>query len=831
MANEGSEIKKSSILNEDEVDALLYETKNINCSGCDNNCILTINKFSNNKTFISGNRCENFTGNEEKTTTNIPNIYKEKYELIFNYQPLELKDAKRGEIGIPRVLNMYENYPFWFTFFTSLGYRVILSDATTKHQFESGMKYITSDTLCYPAKIVHGHIVNLIEDLNVKTIFYPNINYEKNEDEEAKNHYNCPIVATYPEVIRVNQKEYLKQKNVTLISPFLPFDDKKKLTKNLSNKLNLPFSEVKHAVDIALKEESKVKEKIRNLGDKYLKQLEKEDKIGIVICARPYTLDPEINKGIDRLINSLGFYVFTEDSIAHKAKNGRTLRVLDQWMYHSRLYKAADVVSNNERLELLQLNSFGCGPDSIVADQVLEILKKNHKLFTLIKIDEGSSQGAFKIRLRSLKVALEKMKNENKLVNKYSGVYSFKRKHFLKSMKDYTILIPQMSPFHFSILESAIRSLGYNAKLLSDVSKEAVDSGLKYINNDSCYPTIVSLGQILNQITNDKTLNLNKTAIFMSQTGGGCRASNYVGLLRKALEEMNLPNIPVISVSLVGLEKNEGFKPGIKFLKRALMSLIFGDLLLTTVLRVRPYEVNKGETNALHKRYETILKSRIGNMSIKEFKKILKEIAIKFDKIPTRNIKKPRVGVVGEILVKYHPTANNEIIKVIEDEGGEAVVPGIIDFFLYGMRNKKFSYKHLSGTLFSYLFSLAGISLIEYFRNFLRSAFKATKKFHAPKTINEVAKEAKKILSLGNQYGEGWLLTGEMIELINDGVMNIVCLQPFGCLPNHITGKGMLNALRKYNESANILPIDYDPGASFVNQLNRIKLMMSNAKV
>jgi predicted nucleotide-binding protein (sugar kinase/HSP70/actin superfamily) len=389
--------------------------------------------------------------------------------------------------------------------------------------------------------------------------------------------------------------------------------------------------------------------------------------------------------------------------------------------------------------------------------------------------------------------------------------------------------VPQMSPIHFQFMETALKQRGYKAILLPDVDHHAVEQGLKYVNNDACYPTIVTLGQIISYIKT-ADLDLDKTAIFMSQTGGGCRASNYIALLRKALKDMNLEQIPVVSASMARLEKNSGFQITFGLLKRFIMSFIYGDVLMRVLYATRPYEVLEGSADTLAERWSRVARMNIHSGSLVRFKMILSAMVKAFDELPLReDIKKPKVGVVGEILVKYHPTANNDIVSVIEKEGGEAVVPDLIDFFLYGMYSKEFNYNRLNGSYWSMLTNKLSIIGIEYFRKSARKALHKSKRFEPPPRIEETAHKAQEILSLGNQCGEGWLLTGEMVELIDSGVENIVCLQPFACLPNHVTGKGIMKALRKRNPLANIAAIDYDPGASDVNQLNRIKLMMATA--
>ena len=819
----------SSILGPEELDSFTIENSHARCGKCENNCLLTINKFADGSRFITGNRCERGEGKEKNENKN-PNLYEFKFKRLFDYEPLTEEASVRGTVGIPRVLNMYENYPFWFTFFTKLGFRVLLSPQSSKALYESGMETISSDTACYPAKLVHGHIKWLV-DQGCKWIFYPSINYERIEDDTAPNHYNCPIVATYPEVIGNNMDDLFEEEDVRFSHPFLPYDDDNRLARELFKHLErtgVTRSEVAEAVKAGRAEDKKFHGEIRKAGEYALRFARKNNKRAVVLAGRPYHLDPEINHGIDQLIASFDMVVLSEDSIAHLAEFERPVRVLDQWMYHSRMYRAATFVAQTDDLELVQLNSFGCGLDAVTTDQVEEILEKSNKLYTVLKIDEVNSLGAARIRIRSLKAAMdEREKNDIKHKNN-SGAYE--RRKFEKEMKkDYTILIPQMSPLHFQFLETALGKEGYKTVLLPEVDINAVDEGLKYINNDACYPTIVSLGQIISYLKSGD-LDLDKTAIFMSQTGGGCRASNYVALLRKALKDMGMPQIPVVSVNWAGLETNPGFKITLPLIKRILMGFVYGDVFMKVLYATRPYEKVPGSANELFKKWSRVARRNVYTGSLVKFKSTLRSIVKAFDELELdESIKKPKVGVVGEILVKYHPNANNDIVGVIEEEGGEAVVLDLIDFFLYGMYSKEFNYKYLSGSKKLMNLNKAGIKAIEFMRKTARQALEDSKRFKPPAFIHETADKAQEIISLGNQCGEGWLLTGEMVELIDSGVENIVCMQPFACLPNHVTGKGMLKALRKRNPYANVVAIDYDPGASDVNQLNRIKLMMATA--
>ena len=822
---EGAETTMLSI---EKINKLQFTTTMAKCKGCTNNCRLTINRFTGGRQFISGNRCERGLG-KEKNKEKIPNLFEYKNKLLFGYTPLEADEAERGEIGIPRVLNMYENYPFWFTFFTKLKYRVILTPASSHKMYELGIESIPSESECYPAKLAHGHVTWLIRQ-GIKEIFYPSIPYERKEFPDANNHYNCPIVTSYPENIKNNIDE-LRDGSIRFRHPFLNFESPETITLGLTKEFpEIPASEIEEAVRLAWDELAKTREAMWEKGQETLKWLKDNNRHGIVLAGRPYHVDSEINHGIPELINSYGVAVLTEDSISNLNEPERPLIVMDQWMYHSRLYAAANYVKTTENLDLIQLNSFGCGLDAVTTDQVKDILANSGKIYTCLKIDEISNLGAARIRVRSLLAAIrarEEKKEERKVVPA-----SFNRVVFTEKMrKDYTILCPQMTPIHFDLIETAFNVSGYRLEVLNRDEREAVNLGLKYVNNDACYPSIIVVGQIMSALLSGK-YDLNKTAVLISQTGGGCRASNYIGFIRRALEKAGMEQIPVISINLSGLEKNPGFKLTPQLLIRGVYAAFFGDVFMRCVYRMRPYEQVKGTTDKLHKKWVGICKKFISSRypTYGQFKKICRQIIREFDNIPITDEQRPKVGIVGEILVKFLPAANNHLVELLEAEGAEAVMPDLIDFLLYCFYNSNFKAEALGMKKSTATLSNMGIKLVEQIRGAAAREFQASRHFTPPAHIEDLAKYAKDIVSLGNQTGEGWFLTGEMLELIHSGVNNIVCTQPFGCLPNHVVGKGVIKEIRHQYPLANIVAIDYDPGASEVNQLNRIKLMLSTAQ-
>ncbi|MBQ6376190.1 MAG: 2-hydroxyacyl-CoA dehydratase [Lachnospiraceae bacterium] len=818
--------ERSGMLSIEKICAFRYTTSMTHCHGCTNACRLTVNNFSGGRRYISGNRCERGIG-KEKNRGRIPNLYDEKYKRIFGYSPLTPDMAPRGKVGIPRILNMYENYPLWFTFFTQLGYEVVLSPTSSHKMYELGIESIPSESECYPAKLAHGHVTWLIRQ-GVRFIFYPCIPYERNEFPEAVNHYNCPIVTSYAENIKNNIEE-LRDPSIRFENPFLALTDEKTFTERMVRLFpSIPRRDVEHAAHDAWEEQSRARVDIEKMGEETLAYLEKTGGHGIVLAGRPYHIDPEINHGIPELINSYGCAVLTEDSISHLGTIERPLRVQDQWMYHSRLYAAANYIKTHENLDIIQLNSFGCGVDAVTTDQVQEIMVSGGRIYTCLKIDEVNNLGAARIRVRSLLAAIRaRKKHPVEHTVKSSAVHKVP---FTEEMRSrYTILAPQMSPIHFRLLEEAFNSEGYRFKVLENDSREAIDMGLKYVNNDACYPSLIVVGQIMAALKSGE-YDINRTAVIISQTGGGCRASNYIGFIRRALEKAGMGHVPVLSLNMSGFEPQPGFKITTSLLMKGVYAIVLGDILMKCLYRMRPYEAEKGSANRMYEKWNRYARKFLREkVSFRKYNRICRSIIHDFDNLSITDEVKPRVGIVGEILVKFSPTANNHLVDLLEKEGAEAVVPDLLDFFQYSFYNANFKSDNL-GFPRSYKVKMnAVVKAVEMLRGAATGEFRKSTHFRPPAKIAELAKAASPIVSNGNQTGEGWFLTGEMLELIDEGVPNIVCIQPFACLPNHIVGKGVIKEIRRLYPNANIAAVDYDPGASEVNQLNRIKLLLTTA--
>ncbi|MCI5825103.1 MAG: acyl-CoA dehydratase activase-related protein [Arcanobacterium sp.] len=900
------ELRLSSLLTVAELEGLTVETELKTCRFCQNHCTMTISQFSTGERHVSGNRCERGLSLEKAPKKSpIPNMFDWKYKRLFGYRRLTESAATRGDIGIPRVLNMYEDYPFWFTVLTALKYRVMISGRSNHELFESGMESIPSENVCYPAKLVHGHIEALL-DKGIKRIFYPCVTYNSETAPGQDNTFNCPIVGTYPEVIRTNMERIIAGE-AEFISPFFSFANREKLPERLAEVFardGVSVSEAQEACRLGWEEWDAYHADVLEKGRESLAYIREHQIRGVVLAGRPYHLDPEINHGIPEAIVGLGVAVLTEDAV-NLGHLERPLRVRDQWAFHSRLYEAAATVGDDPDLSLVQLISFGCGLDAITADQVQEILEGRADVYTSLKIDEVSNLGAAKIRLRSLTAAVEEraagaaesadvdttrgpaaqvmgesfsenpcaQRSEEPSVQAVQPArHVLQRTPFTEQMREagYTILVPQMAPIHFRLLMPIFQRAGFNMRLLEHTSKDDIEVGLKYVNNDACYPALVVIGQLIAQFTTGAA-DPNHTAVGITQTGGMCRATNYAALLRKGLKDAGFPQVPVIAISAQGLEENPGFKISAGILHRGLQAITIGDVLQRVLLRTRPYQID-GNVQRLYERWDQIVREWFGGsgefaapraaasgeqarrqgysitlgtgvhpdgtsagVDGRErkigFHALVKQLVREFDEIPLLDIpRKPRVGMVGEILVQYHPDANNNAVGTVEREGCEAELPSLMQFFHQSIVTADWKYRTLGyGTKKSVRTAKLALWALQQYEKPMRAALQASQRFEAGATIQELAAKVQKIAQLGNQAGEGWYLTADMMDMIERGCPNIICAQPFACLPNHVIGKGMFHALRSAYPQANIVGIDYDPGASEVNQLNRIKLMISTA--
>ena len=821
--------QKSGLANSGSLLSFSANTRTARCGGCGNKCILTHTMFGGGHSYTTGNMCENGSMNRKDKQELPPNLYAIKYKRLFeHYEPIPAHSAVRGVISIPRVMNMYENYPFWFTLFTALGFRVELSSS---HPDETlGIDTVPSQTVCFPAKLVHRHIAELLAR-GADLIFYPGVQKETNEFTCSDNHYNCPVIAGYPDVAWLNIDE-LRNPQVCFVRRFFPIDSPAGMADVVADEFKgygVGTDEAKTALDAAYAEQRRFKLDIESYGADAVEYVKRHNITGVVLAGHPYHLDPAVNHGIPELINGYGIAVLTEDSVCCGADDrlvAKEMSVVDQWVYHSRIYRAASAIACDpafKNIHMVQLNSFGCGLDAISADQAASLLRRHGRLHTLLKIDESKNNGAVRIRIRSLLAAIER----SQPARERKPVSLAKQAVCAPCNKERTILCPPLSKYHFQFIETIMRAEGFDFRVLPEGGRESVELGLGYVNNDACYPAMVVVGQFLKALKSGE-FDPETTDCFYVQTGGACRASNYVSLLRMALDEAGFEKVRILAINAQG-RNAEQFNLSARATFRAALGLLYGDLLMRLLLRTRPYELNKGSAQALYERRSQMFRDSIAANGWRGFKEQVSETAAEFAALPVSQTTKPKVGIVGEILVKYHSGANERLIDIIESEGGEAVLTDLASFLLYCLYDPVYTNKELSGSLIARFAGQIGIFALEFLRRPVRQALSRFG-FGGIHDIYSLARMASDVVSCANQAGEGWLLTAEMMSLLESGIKNIICIQPFACLPNHITGKGATKELKRRYDGANILALDYDSSASSVNQMNRIRLLMATAR-
>ncbi len=796
--------------------------------------------------------------------------------------PPEVAVATRGSIGIPRVLNMFEHYPFWHALFTKLRFNIVLSPVSTKEIMQLGNSSIPSQSLCLPAKLAHGHLTYLAEH-GIERIFMPCVPREKKYFTENDDSFACPVVGGYPEALKLNLRAlYPKLK---LYTPYLLLDVDKSIIKAVQEiDPSIKSKEIKEAILSAREAMAQYHYDLSKMAVEQIEKAHKEHLPLIVLSGHPYHIDPLLNHGIPALIASMGTIIVSEDAIAQLTNHGPELDVVNQWAFHSRLYRAAQYVIEHEHTEMVQLVSFGCGIDAITSEQVKKILERNHRLYTMLKIDEGDTLGAAKIRLRSLLCATADAERSHEVLKQViettdtnavsqqainftatenqscgcggslgnscgcaiegkldpnaaknsartstdSLAMSLSEAITNDTLKERTLYMPQMAPVHFPILATCLESLGYKVKLLKKVSPEAIELGLKHVNNDACYPAIVAIGQLLEPVSKGE-VDPKTSALLLAQTCGPCRATNYPALLNWALHDLHAEHIPVVTLQGSDLEDEKlHLKLGFKGLRRLMLSLLYGDLLQSLYLHCHTYEKVPGTAQKLLEQFHQELTAEVLSKP-KQFKRRVKEMVAEFSQIPLRDELRPKVGIVGEILLKYHPDANNELVENVIAEGGEPVLGDISAFVLYCLHDSIYQAQNLGTSKLTAMVSWLLLKQFEAKRTIIINALKNSK-FEPLPCFSDLMDYGRKFVSLGQQAGEGWLLTAEMVDFIEHGIENIICVQPFACLPNHITGKGVMRAIRETYDYANLCSIDYEAGSAQSNVLNRIKLFITQAK-
>ena len=806
-----------------------YAKKTIHCHGCENKCAVTKMTFPNGNVFYSGNRCEKIYSNGGGAGRHGVNLPAIKYDLLFDRKTVP-DSTPRLVIGIPRVLNQFENFPFWNALLVESGFKVQLSAPSSTKIFQQGTAHIMSENLCFPAKLVSGHIMNLIE-MGVDRIFFPMVFYEQSSFSDAANSYNCPVVTGYAQVIR-NVIDPQKNHGIPLDMPPVNFNDEKLLKKTCLGylaSLGVPHGIAVQAFEKARESQRQFKGRVRSAAAGILENAAEDGRPVILLLGRPYHIDPLINHKIPDILINFGLDVITEDSIpldGEQTLNNR--HVMTQWEYLNRYFHAARWAGERKNVEVVQLNSFGCGPDPFILEEVGVILGEYGKSPTVIRIDEIESVGSTKLRLRSM---FESMRQSKPTVRIYKT--RKRTRAYQKEDQNRTLIVPDFSPFCSPPIVRPFIDAGYDIVWLPPADRRSVDTGLKYANNEICYPGIITVGDLIKALQSGK-YDLMRTAIGFSQTGGQCRATSYVGMIKKALVAAGFENVPVVTLStnLQTLNEQPGFEFNTKvYMYRAFISMAFTDALsdmyYSTVIRER----NEGDAKRVADRY---LSAFMGGGIPAEKKALLEaldEAVEEFNAIEVNDGQFPKVGIVGEIYVKYNTFSNNNAVEWLMKQGIEVVMPPFLEFFAGGLIHIQQKVKtNIARRDMLWLLTLLGKNILRGFLDEVHGIMKKYQRFRHHTDIDTIARNAQEILSLNHQYGEGWLIAGEIASFVKNGIPNVLCLQPFGCIANHIVAKGAEKKMRELYPQLNLLFLDADAGVSEVNFFNRMHFFLNHAK-
>lgn len=802
-----------------------YTTHELHCKGCNNQCQVFRYRFANGQSYYSGNRCEKVFTNGTKEQPG-ENAYRFKNELLFGRAQTQVEHPLLT-LGIPRSLNMYENFPFWHTLFTACGIQVQLSAESDYAAYERNARMVMSDNICFPAKLVHAHVQNLIEQ-KVDRIFLPFVIFERKGDEQ--NSYNCPVVTGYSEVVKSVQAE-----GIPIDSPAISFKNRKLLYKQCSKyltKLGVDENTIKAAFEKATREQESFGHTLVEHNRQLLEQTRKKGRWAVLLAGRPYHTDMLIQHKISDILAEMGIDVITDDVVREQAQPLEDdVHFLAQWSYPNRILKAAQwSIEQGQDVQFIEMTSFGCGPDAFLVDEVRDVLIRNGKTFTLLKLDDINNIGSMKLRVRSL---IESMK----LFHEHNSAPKEKKEAtgLLTSRSDLRhkkILIPFFTPFISPLIPAIMSLAGYDAENLALSNTESCEWGLKYANNEVCYPATLIVGDVIKAFKSGK-YNPDETVVAMTQTGGQCRASNYISLIKKALEEAGYPSTPVISLTFGGSldGRQPGFKVNwLKILPVALRSVLYSDCISKFYYAAAVREKEPGQAARLRDFYLQEGEKLIRAYRTKDLRACLSAAARQFNEI-CQERECPKVGVVGEIFLKFNPFAQKNVIEWLTEQGIEVVPSVLTDFFMQNFVNRKvrvescIQQQFLPDFVYKSAYKIVGKQIEKF-----NQVGKEFRYFLPFKDIFEEADEAQKVISLNAQFGEGWLLPAEIMSYARQGIYNVISLQPFGCIANHIVSKGIEKRIKSFYPEMNMLSLDFDSGVSDVNITNRLLLFIDHLK-
>lgn len=800
-----------------------YSVTSLHCRGCENQCTIARYRFGNDNVFFSGNRCEKVFSNKGKQSEHGLNAYEKKRSLLFD-RDVELPRPLMT-IGIPRCLNMYEEYPFWHTLLTECNIQVRLSELSNFFHYEQCAGKVMSDNICFPAKLVHSHIDSL-QQMGVDRIFMPFVLYER-PDRQMQNSYNCPVVSGYSQIIRSVQEGA-----APVDAPTISFKDRSALygqCREYLASLGVDASTIRKALNKASAAQDDYEREIAAHNDHLLAEARRKGALAILLAGRPYHSDALIQHKVSEMIAAQGAYVLTDDLVRGKDVPISDAHYLSQWAFTNRIMKSAKWVAGEKYdVQYMQLTSFGCGPDAFLTDEVGAVLRNGGKNLTLLKIDDVNNIGSLKLRVRSLLESLSAGFRDSREKERQAAILPAFTSRYARRK----IIVPFFTPFISPLIPSLMRQAGYDVDILPVSDGASCEWGLRFSNNEVCYPATLIVGDIVKAFRSG-AYDPDATCVAMTQTGGQCRASNYLSLIRKALIENGYNNTPVISITFDSGIDNEqpGFKVNwLRMLPLALAAVLYSDSMAKFYYASVIRERTPGEAERLRERYMEMAKGAIERNRPEELYSFISLAAEDFDRI-CREEEHPKVGIVGEIFLKFHPFAQKHVTEWLVGQGIEVVYPSLADFFLQGFVNVKenkrsrLGYKYMPEFVIDMLYKRVQRQLDK-----VNAAGKGFRYFIPFDNIFDKAEQARPAISLSAQFGEGWLIAGETAMLARQGVTHIVSLQPFGCIANHIVEKGIENKLRKLYSDINILSLDFDSSVSEVNITNRLLLFINDIK-
>jgi predicted nucleotide-binding protein (sugar kinase/HSP70/actin superfamily) len=803
----------------------------VRCRACENQCAITKLTFANRNVFYTGNRCERIYTNRGDSTSPGVNLVERKRQLLFD-RPHTPAEPPKLTLGLPRALNFYENFPFWCTLLVESGIQVHLSRASNSALFELGAATVMSENICFPAKLLHGHIFDLLQ-AGVDRILFPMVFYEQREFADAVNCFNCPVVSGYPDVVR-SAIDPAGRHGIPLDQPAITFQNVELLQRNCRDYLTglgVSGARFERAFGLALAAQVEYKAAVRAAAEQAVAHARAAGQRIVVLVGRPYHVDPLVNHGLPEVLAGMGVTVLTEDAVP--LARGETLKnplVVTQWAYANRCYHVARWAREQPDVEVVQLNSFGCGPDAFTLDEMRGLLAEAGRGHTVIRIDEIDSLGSARLRLRSMLAARGQAASAAE-----AGGARPRRTTRLFSREDHArrILVPEFSQFCTPPIVRPLLDQGYSLEQLPSPDQESVQIGLKYTNNEICYPGIIVIGDILKALQSGR-YRLEDVAAGSWETGGQCRASNIASLLKQALVAAGFGQVPVITIStkLASVNQQPGFKVNLAtYLYKALLGMAYTDGLSALYHATAVRELHAGDAQALADRCLAPFNAGTLPVTRPAIFAALRQAVTDFEGIAVDTERRPQVGIVGEVYVKYNRFVNHDLARWLMRQGLEVNLPPLLSFFLgayvgyrAGVEARIRPPDWLAGLLAATRRPV--LAVVQQADRILQRA----RYYHPRHTLEATADSAQAALHLTHQYGEGWLLAGEIGQYVRAGVRNIICLQPFGCIANHVIAKGIARRLQSLYPSLNLLFLDLDAGLSEVNFFNRLHFFVEQAK-